>query len=116
MEMVGWAWSCAEGPWTENDVMSWNVHSLDIVKLVLKTCVILRTPLGSGHILSRSHATVIVSSEFSAVSAEFQTQHCAAFHVRFKPITLRHQICHVRLRVFLHDDQRGRQGKMGDNQ
>ena len=42
----------------------------------------------SRHILSNSHVTVTVSSEFSVVSAEFQTQHCAAFHVRFKCMTL----------------------------
>ena len=55
---------------------------------------------------------VTVSSEFSVVSAEFQTQHCAAFHVRFKCMSLCHQVSFVRIRVYvgkrrlllLHDD------------
>ena len=52
------------------------VSSFFSIRKKKKTCVILRTPsLRSGHILSRSHVTVIVSSEFSVVSAEFQTQH-----------------------------------------
>ena len=48
---------------------------------------------------SRSHITVTVSSEFSVVSAEFQTQHGASCHVRFKGVTLFHQVCFVRIRV-----------------
>ena len=53
----------------------------------------LRTPTRSGHILSRSHVTVTVSSEVSVFSAEFQTLHCAAFHVRFKRMILRGLPC-----------------------
>ena len=44
-----------------------------------------------------------VSSEFSVISAEFQTQHCAAFHVRFERMSLRHQVCLVRLHDVMHE-------------
>ena len=49
--------------------------------------------------MSRSHITESISSEFSVVSGEVQTQHCTTFHVRFKSMTLRYQVCFVRIRV-----------------
>ena len=59
------------------------MNSLDTVKFVLKNVRdSAHPPWRSGHILSRSHVTVTVSSEFSVVSADFQTQD--SFHVRFK--------------------------------
>ena len=80
--------------------LSPNVNSLDTVKFVLKTCVNLRNYGTRDTFLSRSHVTVTVSSEFSVVSAEFQSKHCATFRGRFKSMTLCHQVCLVRIRVY----------------
>ena len=79
--------------------LSPNVSSLDTVKFVAEMCLILRTPLwGQGHLCPALTSLRMVSSEFSLVSGEFQTQHCASFHVRFVSMALCHQVCFVRHR------------------
>ena len=53
--------------------------------------------LRSGDLCSALTSLRKVSNGFSVVSAEFQTQHCAPFHVRVKSMALCHHVCFVRL-------------------
>ena len=78
--------------------MSTNVNSLHTVKFVGENVRdSAHSPLRSRHISVQISRHCDLS--FPVVSAEFQTQHCAVFQVRFKCMTLCRQVCFVRIRV-----------------